>query len=91
MSTVAGSDTSGSVPQGAKSPYTVPVLRYYGAVAQFTQGTSGGNGDAGAMTMIPSDRSVKENIVRIGTHPIGVGLYLFDYKAQYREVGGYRL
>ena len=36
------------------------------------------NGDAG--TMMPgSDRRVKRNIVRVGDHPLGIGLYLFDY------------
>lgn len=80
-------DKAGAVPQGVKLPYTPPLLRYYGAVAQFTQGGSGTVGDGAGMNMQPSDRAVKENIVRIGRHPLGVGLYLFDYKAQYRESG----
>ena len=36
-----------------------------------------------------SDRAVKENIVRVGTHPLGIGLYLFDYKPEYRETVGF--
>ena len=36
-----------------------------------------------------SDRAIKENIVRIGTHPLGIGLYLFDYKPAYRETAGF--
>jgi hypothetical protein len=36
-----------------------------------------------------SDRALKENIVRIGTHPAGFGLYLFDYKPKCRETAGY--
>ena len=32
---------------------------------------------------------MKENIVRIGTHPAGFGLYLFDYKPAYRETAGF--
>ena len=78
---------AGLVPQGAKAPYTPPVLRYYGAVAQFTQGGSGTVGDGAGMNMLPSDRAVKENIVQIGAHPLGLGLYLFDYKTQYRKPG----
>lgn len=36
-----------------------------------------------------SNRAVKENVVRIGTHPLGIGLYLFDYKTEYRESSGF--
>ena len=32
-----------------------------------------------------SDPAYKENVVRVGEHSAGFGLYLFDYKAQYRE------
>jgi hypothetical protein len=39
--------------------------------------------------MMASDRAVKENIVRIGTHPLGIGLYLFDYKPAYRQTAGF--
>jgi len=42
----------------------------------------------GASMMGVSDRRLKENIVRIGTHPLGIGLYLFDYKPAYRAVCG---
>lgn len=33
--------------------------------------------------------ALKQNIVRVGTHPSGFGLYLFEYKAPYREQAGY--
>ncbi len=36
-----------------------------------------------------SDRDIKQNIVRIGEHPLGVGLYLFDYKREYRDMWGH--
>ena len=36
-----------------------------------------------------SDRNAKQNIVRIGTHPLGIGLYLFDYKPEFEPVAGY--
>ena len=69
----------------AKTPYSSPVLRVYGSVHKFTQGSMQQNSDGtGGMTQ-NSDRSIKENIVRIGTHPLGIGLYLFDYKVGYRE------
>ncbi len=35
-----------------------------------------------------SDRACKTNLTRIGTHPIGIGLYLFDYKAEFQESAG---
>jgi hypothetical protein len=36
-----------------------------------------------------SERRVKENIVRIGDHPLGFGLYLFDYLPEYRDRFGH--
>ena len=54
-------------------------------------GSGGSNADMFTNTkMAPSDRRLKENIVRIGTHPLGIGLYLFDYKPEYRAVCGDR-
>ena len=38
--------------------------------------------------MMPSDRAVKQDIVRIGTHPLGFGLYLFRYKPQFQGAYG---
>lgn len=35
-----------------------------------------------------SERRVKENIVRIGNHPLGIGLYLFDYRPEHRAQWG---
>ena len=39
--------------------------------------------------MRTSDRIAKENIVRVGTHPLGIGLYLFKYKLEYRQTAGF--
>ena len=36
-----------------------------------------------------SDRNAKENITRVGTHSLGIGLYLFDYKLAYRLTWDY--
>ena len=43
-----------------------------------------------SMTRKPcSERRVKENIVRIGDHPFGFGLYLFDYRPEHRAQWGH--
>lgn len=73
----------------SKKVYQRPVLRAFGSVHFLTRaGASSMNGDTGAL-MMPSDRTVKENIVRIGGHPLGIGLYLFDYRHGYREQYGH--
>src|SRR5262245_22793888 len=78
-------------PAPAKEPYTRPVLRVLGTVRSMTQAISGPSlGDAGAMAMAPSARALKENVVRVGTHPIGVGLYAFSYRPEFRERFGHR-
>ena len=57
-----------------------------------TQGSTGNLADAGGRKMKAmgggSDRAIKENIVMIGQHPLGIGLYLFDYKAEYCDRWG---
>lgn len=35
-----------------------------------------------------SDVRLKENLSRIGEHPLGIGLYLFDYKSPFRDQWG---
>ncbi|MDQ1315296.1 MAG: hypothetical protein QG662_1405 [Pseudomonadota bacterium] len=73
-----------------KSPYARPELKVFGRVKMLTMGASGTSSD-GTMTHFntaPSDRAVKENIVRIGDHPLGIGLYLFDYKPEHRQKWG---
>jgi len=72
-----------------KEPYSRPVFRVYGRLHRVTQGSGAFPGDAGAgmmmMMMMMSDRRLKQNIVHIGNHPLGFGLYLFDYKPEYRK------
>jgi hypothetical protein len=71
-----------------KRPYATPKLVRYGEVRRLTQGgTTGANevANMGLMTRMASDRALKQNIVRIGTHPVGIGLYLYDYKAAFRD------
>ena len=72
-----------------KAPYTSPQLRVFGAVNQLTAGRTGSGTDSSSMRRRTSDRTLKENIVRIGTPPAGFGLYLFDYKPEFRETAGY--
>lgn len=85
--------TSSLIPQPReKKPYSPPRLVKYGEVRALTQtGTSGSAEGAGMTTsfMTPSDRALKENIVRIGDHPLGVGLYLFDYRLEFRDRCGH--
>ncbi len=75
-----------------KTIYKAPVLVIYGKVSALTQAANSGanEGSSGQNPhMGMSDRVVKQNIVKIGLHSSGVGLYLFDYKPQYRNRWGH--
>lgn len=82
--------TGGKEPdRNARESYRAPQLILHGRVRDLTLGAGGvsmdGNGTATAKPKKkPSDRSVKQNILRIGTHPLGIGLYLFEYKPGFR-------
>jgi len=82
-----------------KREYLPPTLTRYGALRDLTQsgngsitesqkGNSGQCRNDGTKSCI-SDRNAKEAIVRIGDHPLGFGLYLFDYKPGFRDQWGY--
>ena len=82
-----------------RKSYTAPSLVIYGAVRDLTQAGSMGNRENWSFAWHPwcvndptrkpcSERRVKENIVRIGDHPLGFGLYLFDYRPEYRAQWG---
>jgi hypothetical protein len=75
-------------PSGKKC-YRPPRLQSLGKLHLQTQGSGGTRFDAN-LTMRPrmSDRLAKENLVRIGDHPLGIGLYLFDYKPEFRDAWG---
>ena len=76
--------------EAAKGRYSAPVLTIYGSVRDLTGGTSGTSGDGGGAAMMPpSDPAYKENVVRVGEHPAGFGLFLFDYRAEYRDAFGH--
>jgi hypothetical protein len=80
--------------------YLAPRLINYGAVRELTlSGTASMAENTGMIGQITycqwwtgnktcSERRVKENIVRIGDHPLGFGLYLFDYRPEYRPQWG---
>jgi hypothetical protein len=69
--------------------YSTPTLTVYGSVREMTGSNSGvANGDLLGMRR-KSDIACKENIVRIGEHPAGFGIYLFDYKPEFRGAYGH--
>ena len=82
-----------------KAVYSVPVLKTYGSVGLLTLGAPGTKCDGSSSgsnqpknatpPFCTSDQSVKENIARIGAHPMGFGLYLFDYKPEFRQAWGH--
>jgi hypothetical protein len=73
-----------------KLPYTRPELKVFGSVSRWTMGTRTQFTDGGNTRLFRmfSDRNAKENIIQVGWHPLGIGLYLFDYKPQFREQWG---
>jgi hypothetical protein len=74
---------------GDRKAYSTPCLHVYGAVELVTQGSKSALWwDGSAVKRTGSDRSLKEKILHIGTHPIGVGLYLFDYKLEFHALTG---
>lgn len=89
QSTVSGSFTPGRV----RAAYKSPELRVYGSVAQLTAGAVASGTDSvrttGGRQMRLSDPRAKQNVVRVGTHPLGIGLYLFDYKPEMRDAHGH--
>ena len=79
-----------TVSQARKKRYATPTLRVYGTVSTLTAGSNGSLPDTNTGAMMGlSDPRAKEAIVRVGTHPLGFGLYLFDYKPEYRDAWGH--
>jgi hypothetical protein len=75
------------LPSSRKAAYSSPILQVYGSVSKLTQGVTSKGGDANGTKK--SDRRAKENIARVGTHPLGVGLYLFDYLPEHCVQAGH--
>jgi len=83
-------DRTVSIP--AKLDYSTPTLKSYGSVSFLTKGTASVGADGGfnnSKKNTQSDRRLKENVARIGEHPLGIGLYLFDYKPEFRDQCGH--
>ena len=83
----------------ARRAYQKPRLIAYGFVAVLTKSGSSGNLETnpgcstGQPNFVrpcppPSDARYKHNIVRMGTHPSGVGLYLYDYLPEFANRAG---
>ena len=74
-----------------KAVYCAPALKVYGSVRDLTGDVSGTTTDMTlpSNAMGASDPATKENVVRIGEHPAGFGLYVFDYKPEFRDACGH--
>jgi len=88
------SDNLRSIGESNKRHYRSPRLVTYGSLRHLTQGGTGQSAEGQDTTNltkkpVQSDIRVKENIVRIGDHPLGIGLYLFDYKPEYVDAWGH--
>jgi hypothetical protein len=73
-----------------RKPYRAPGLVMHGSVRELTLGNGGASADVNNNTKKAkkpkppkSDPAVKQSVVRIGTHPLGIGLYLFEYKPEF--------
>jgi hypothetical protein len=71
-----------------KAPYRTPRLEVLGSLRTATRGTDGMGADGALGMTMMSDRRTKEEILRIGQHPLGLGIYRFRYKAPYAELHG---
>ena len=75
-----------------KLEYVAPKLTVFGSIAMLTRGSGAtANGDGGQMMrrIFSSDPCLKEDIVEVGRHPAGFGLYLFTYKPEFRDRFGH--
>lgn len=78
----------GGVP---KKKYSAPRVVVLGSVRSATLGSkevgADGAGSKGGKNN-QSDLILKTNIQQVGRHPLGFGLYLFDFKAEFQEAFG---
>jgi hypothetical protein len=76
-----------------RAAYRTPTLEVLGSLRNATRGTGSGMADsAGSMTTgnmgKGSDRRIKEDITKVGCHPLGLGIYRFRYTAPYAKLYG---
>lgn len=70
-----------------KKRYNTPMLTNLGSVKRMTAIVTGtGSGDGASKKN--SDPAMKQNIVKIGDHPWGFGLYTFEYKHEFQNTCG---
>jgi len=81
-----------------KLAYSAPVFKVFGSVNVLTLGAAGtscdgvntgSNNQKSSAGNCVSDPSAKENVLRVGTHALGFGLYLFDYKSEFCDAWGF--
>lgn len=84
-------------PLSDRKSYITPQLVGYGSVAVLTKASVSGtnelgprptspacaNGPGFTTPCIPSDIRCKVNVVRMGAHPSGIGLYLYNYAPEF--------
>ena len=69
--------------------YSPPKLQVYGAIVELTRSGTGSVADSRANKRAAvSDVAAKENVIEIGRHQLGFGLYLFDYRPEFRDACG---
>lgn len=86
---VQGTDLAGLYNQ----QYQNQLASYNAGVAGNNQMTGGLFGLGAAALMSPvgtfgSDRTIKENIVKVGARTDGIGIYDFDYKPEFKDAWG---
>jgi len=80
---------------GQRTRYVKPALVHYGRLSELTLANAPTNWEQNcgnareSGTRKCSERHTKENIRRVGTHPLGFGLYQFEYRAPYRDKWGH--
>ena len=71
--------------------FVPPQLVFLGSVKSITRGGGSGvfnDGMSGMGMVMMSDPRAKQNIIEVGRDPRGFGLYLFDYRPEFRSAHG---
>lgn len=86
--TAAGADYLGAAQSGYNAQLSAANAKN-AASNSFTSGLMGLGGNLGAAAMMmPSDIRVKENIKAIGYLPNGLPVYEYEYKPEFKSIGG---